>query len=285
VTYFLSPALVTLRAEINSLWPHRDKTSDGWIGDASHAARPSDHNPDWGDGGIVRATDTDEDLGTGLATVGAAMPLVNAIIRDPRVAYVIYEGRIWQNPAVFAVGGWRAYTGVNAHRHHVHVSVRRGARWDRDGRTWNLAAAVASQLGGTGAIPAAPDLAPPTPIVPQEPDMPELIFKATSSAGVIESGWSYIQQADGTLRALTSQEHQARLYAHKAATGRDYPVVSWAGTDLHGLAIACGLWEYTGSRATGPIGLTGRLIGRNAPYSPGSTYGTSDREYPITKGA
>lgn len=142
MAYFLAPPLVRLRHEINTLWPDRDRSSDGWIGDTSHQARPSDHNPDYADGGIVRAYDIDEDLVAGLTAAGEAMPLVNQIIRDPRVAYVIYEGRIWQNPAVFKNGGWQPYTGVNAHRHHIHVSMRRGAHWDRDGSPWGLVAST-----------------------------------------------------------------------------------------------------------------------------------------------
>lgn len=118
--YFLSPALAQLRDEINAAWPHRDKTSDGWIGDTSHAARPSDHNPDRTAGGIVRALDIDEDLVAGLTATGEAMPLVEAIIADARTRYVIYEGRIWTRDT----GRWATYTGPNAHNHHVHVSVR-----------------------------------------------------------------------------------------------------------------------------------------------------------------
>ncbi len=165
--YALSPALARLRAEVNALWPHRDRTSDGWIGDASHQARPSDHNPDWSAGGIVRALDIDEDLVAGLTAAGEALPLVEQIIRDPRTAYVIYEGRIWQNPAALRQGGWRPYTGVNAHRQHVHVSVRRGATWDRDGRAWGLTRALSNAGGATGSVP---DFDLPGPVRPIEED-------------------------------------------------------------------------------------------------------------------
>ncbi|GMA33499.1 hypothetical protein [Litorihabitans aurantiacus] len=141
MAWYLSPALQQLRAQINALCPGRDRRSDGAVGDTSHQARPSDHNParDSTPPGMVRAIDIDEDLtGPGGPTDGPAAALVAAIITDPRVAYVIYEGRIWQNPAVFSNGGWRRYSGVNAHLSHVHVSVRRGRQWDSDTRPWPM---------------------------------------------------------------------------------------------------------------------------------------------------
>jgi len=170
MAYFLSPALVQLRAEINALWPGRDRASDGWIGDAAHGARKSDHNPDYSSGGIVRAIDIDEDLVAGLTHVGEAMPLVDQIIRDPRVAYAIYEGQIWQNPAVFSRGGWLPYHGANAHRHHIHVSVRHGSAWDRASRAWGLVRSL-SNGGGGGSLPSLPTggLNPLNPLDPITP--------------------------------------------------------------------------------------------------------------------
>jgi hypothetical protein len=165
VAYFLSPALARLRAEINTLWPHRDKTSDGWIGDASHAARPSDHNPDWSDGGIVRAVDIDEDLVAGLTAAGEAMPLVNQILRDARTRYVIYEGRIWTRE-----NGWQPYSGVNAHRHHVHVSVRSVGNYDRDASSWGITRSLSTSSGSvkSPATSTAPGRVP-TPPAPLDP--------------------------------------------------------------------------------------------------------------------
>lgn len=112
MTYFLAGALVSLRAQINKRWPDRDKGSDGWIGDASHSARKSDHNPDYASGGIVRALDVDKD-GINVDT------LVSAAINDPRTAYVIWNRRIWIRGY-----GWEKYTGINPHTHHVHISIR-----------------------------------------------------------------------------------------------------------------------------------------------------------------
>jgi hypothetical protein len=139
VPYFEAPALAQLHRQIQERWPHRDRTSDGWIGDTSHAARPSDHNPDWSDGGIVRARDIDEDLVAGLTAAGEAQFLADALLRDPRTRYVIYEGAWAYGQHVAGVlHGWKPYTGSNAHRHHIHISVRDVAGYDRDTRPWDL---------------------------------------------------------------------------------------------------------------------------------------------------
>lgn len=127
MSYFLSPALAKLRDQINAKWPRRDKASDGWIGDTSHAARPSDHNPDWGDGGIVRAIDVDKD--------GIDVDqLLRTVLADSRTCYVIWNRRLW----AWDTRAWRAYTGSNPHDKHVHISIRSDGGRDRDARSWAL---------------------------------------------------------------------------------------------------------------------------------------------------
>lgn len=123
MSYFLAPALVQLRDEVNEHFPRRDKTSDGWIGDPSHAARVSDHNPDWNDTGrtygIVRAIDVDiDDNNPGR---DLRRELLNACVGDPRVWYVISNGIIYSSTYGFAA---RRYTGANGHFAHLHVSLR-----------------------------------------------------------------------------------------------------------------------------------------------------------------
>lgn len=125
MSYHLAPSLVSLRTETNSCWPKRDKGSDGWIGDTSHSARVSDHNPDYRDGGIVRAIDVDKD---GI-NVNA---FLNATIFDKRTSYVIWNKRIW--------GGtrWRKYEGSNGHTQHIHVSIKHTTAGAKSG-SWGLA--------------------------------------------------------------------------------------------------------------------------------------------------
>ncbi|MEH1013041.1 hypothetical protein V6U90_08010 [Micromonospora sp. CPCC 206060] len=122
--YYLAPALATLRDEINRRWPHRDRTSDGWIGDTAHQAEPSDHNPN--SRGSVDALDIDAD--------GVHMPtIIAAVQRHPSAHYWI-----WQRTIADADDGWRPreYTGRNPHDKHMHVSIRQTRTAEQDRRPW-----------------------------------------------------------------------------------------------------------------------------------------------------
>lgn len=140
---YLCAAGKRLRYEINVLWPERDTASDGWAASASHhAINPnSDHDPDPTSkpAGIVRAIDIDEDLpGVDGADPKVANVLANQIVAkakagNRRIKYVIFEGRIASAASAWK---WRAYDGVNAHAHHLHVSFT--AAGDRDGRSFHL---------------------------------------------------------------------------------------------------------------------------------------------------
>lgn len=118
--FFLAPSLVQLQREVNARWPNRSRVSDGWIGDRYHRKGRSDHNPvghrngpAHGTRGSVHALDI---TASGIST----STLLNAVIGDHRVAYVIYNGRIYS-----AGYGWaaRTYSG-DPHRTHIHISLR-----------------------------------------------------------------------------------------------------------------------------------------------------------------
>lgn len=114
MTPYLTPALVKLRGEVDAMAPERSKASDGWLGDAAHASRHSDHNPE--PDGSVDAIDITHDPAHG---VDCAL-LADQIKDDPRLSYIIWNHQIW-NPSISRL--WRPYTGSNPHTKHMHVSV------------------------------------------------------------------------------------------------------------------------------------------------------------------
>jgi hypothetical protein len=142
VTPKLCKAGQQLRLQVDDSFPDRDRTSDGWIGDARHSARPSDHNPDAT--GIVRAVDIDRDL-SGKAKPDLMPDLADQIRlfakSDPskRIAYIIFAGKI-ASPRM----GWRfrKYSGINAHNHHCHISFTKAG--DNDSSFFNI-----PMIGGT----------------------------------------------------------------------------------------------------------------------------------------
>ena len=127
--WFLAPSLVALRTEINRRWPNRDKASDGAVGDTAHSARKSDHNPDWSAGGIVRAIDVDKD-GIDVSE------LLRAVVRDPRVAYVIWNRRIASATDDGRPWDWEPYNGANPHDKHIHISIKHTAAAANDRTRW-----------------------------------------------------------------------------------------------------------------------------------------------------
>jgi hypothetical protein len=126
--------------QIDDSYPSRDRTSDGWIGDTRHSARPSDHNPDAT--GIVRAIDIDRDL------AGKKKPdlmpdladqIRHAAKSDSRIAYIIFAGKIASSRMGWR---WRKYSGINKHDHHCHISFTK--KGDADGSFFNI-----PMIGGT----------------------------------------------------------------------------------------------------------------------------------------
>lgn len=123
MSYRLARSLITLINQVNAAWPGRDKKSDGWIGDARHATSKSDHNPwvkDPKGVGVVTAVDIDEDLAADVHSLKAMVDSICAS-KDPRVKYIIYEGRITVKGS--QLQAWKKYTGKNSHSHHAHISV------------------------------------------------------------------------------------------------------------------------------------------------------------------
>ena len=125
-----------LREQFDDSFPDRDRTSDGWIGDTRHSARPSDHNPD-AKTGVVRAIDVDRDV-SGSAKPDLMPDIANQIrlaakAGDKRIAYVIFEGRIASSRMGWR---WRKYKGSNPHNKHCHISFT--TKGDTDSSFFNI---------------------------------------------------------------------------------------------------------------------------------------------------
>lgn len=122
-------SLLTLRAEVDARWPGRSKASDGFLASSSHTqANPnSDHEPWVKDGatGVVTAGDFTDDAVGGTPEIADVILRTLVERRDPRVKYIIHEGKIWRSYDKPGIPAWTPgpYTGSNQHFQHVHVSV------------------------------------------------------------------------------------------------------------------------------------------------------------------
>jgi hypothetical protein len=123
MTYVVDKGLDVLLAQINAAAPNRSKASDGSIGDAAHASRDSDHNPESppppgnpDDEVDARDFTHDPDHGADMGVVTEAI----RVSQDRRVSYVIFNRRV-TGPG----HGWRwdPYSGTDPHTGHAHVSV------------------------------------------------------------------------------------------------------------------------------------------------------------------
>jgi hypothetical protein len=109
-----------LREQIDTWYPDRRTTSDGWIGDARHSATKSDHNPDERSGFVVRAVDIDSRLDSSeQLSIYLADQIRVCAKTDKRISYVIHNGFIASKIMGFK---WRRYRGINPHKKHIHVS-------------------------------------------------------------------------------------------------------------------------------------------------------------------
>jgi hypothetical protein len=128
---WLCAAGVQLRDQIDFWYADRRTSSDGWLGDARHSARKSDHNPD---AGCVRAIDVDSRLGS---SEGLSIYLADQIRicakTDKRISYVIHNGMIASKIFNFK---WRKYSGFNKHTKHIHISFTKLG--DKDSKPFDI---------------------------------------------------------------------------------------------------------------------------------------------------
>lgn len=123
----IAKSLAQLRKQIDDQSPNRNRASDGSIGDLAHQKEKSEHNPN--SAGVVTAIDITHDPAHGVDM----NVLAESIIKDPRVWYVIWNGRIRYHG-----GQWQRYTGKNPHDKHLHVSVKQDAKNYDNAALWNL---------------------------------------------------------------------------------------------------------------------------------------------------
>lgn len=155
MAWIVVAALNAMLAELNTVAPNRDKASDGSIGDTSHAAGASGHNPDESGNpedydadsiDEVRARDFDVDLNRpGLTMEMIAQYLVQQCRagRITWIKYLIYNGRIWSASGGFAT---QVYTGVNKHTEHMHVSCKPDTASENTTKLLGLASLVETNM-------------------------------------------------------------------------------------------------------------------------------------------
>jgi hypothetical protein len=133
VTWSVAPCLQTLLKQLNEAYPNRSKKSDGTKGDAAHAARASDHNPDRDDR-TVNGLDVTHGPYWKVPDVDCVrLSRELAASKDPRIKYVIFQRRIWQ-PGI----GWSGYGGESPHLEHLHLSVSHVPKLEDNAAKWNL---------------------------------------------------------------------------------------------------------------------------------------------------
>jgi hypothetical protein len=105
-----TPAAIAALRQATAHFPKRKKASDGLLPSAAHVHQNpnSDHNSGF-------AVDITHDPAKGIDCTIAYVDLQN----DPRVKYLIFQGRIWSREK-----GDREYTGSNKHNKHLHISIK-----------------------------------------------------------------------------------------------------------------------------------------------------------------
>ncbi len=143
MSWRVAKSLNTLKAQVDAAWPSRNDDIDGTIGDAAHAARKSDHNPN--EDGVVTARDITHDPASG-ADMGALAERLR-LSRDPRIKYVIFNWRMFSSypTSSYPAWTWRPYSGVNGHKTHVHISVVGSPSLYDDPQLWDIGNATAGE--------------------------------------------------------------------------------------------------------------------------------------------
>lgn len=144
--WHLAPSLVALQKELDSEFPGRPK--DGTIGDAAHAARPSEHNPDNDPDPMPKGAVSAMDIYTSKID---KVRVLDKLKKDSRTWYVIHAGYIYSRKNNFAKV---KYEGSNPHTSHIHLSLNQTKAAHDSKASWGIADAAPT---------------PPKPVDPQNP--------------------------------------------------------------------------------------------------------------------
>jgi hypothetical protein len=200
VTTVLAHNLDVRRQNVWSCWGHDVQV--GWIGDAAHQSRCSDHNRD--SVGVVHAIDV-------MVTGSRAAAVVKEALAHPGdLQYVIHNRTIW------TVGNnWqpKAYTGSNPHTIEVHLSGKHGSAHESSGTCvgYDLTAQAATPVFNLCPKPVKPPV--PKPPVPKPVHAPGTRVLKNANPDLTGADVVFVQQfigkarcgpADGTYGAKTA---------------------------------------------------------------------------------
>ena len=105
-----APAAKAVLKQATSLFPKRNKASDGLLPSKAHLKQSpaSDHNTGF-------AVDLTHDPVNGVD----CKDIYEKLQQDKRVKYLIFKGKIWS-----AQNGELVYKGINQHNKHLHISIK-----------------------------------------------------------------------------------------------------------------------------------------------------------------
>lgn len=276
MAWVLTRGQQTFRGELDVVFPGRDKSSSGSVGDLQHQGGRSGHNPDrtgnaeHKDGDTkdeVRAVDEDADLVPGSA-VDWMLLVIQHILGIARAGgyvpfrYIIYRPRGSKVTYIWArTSGWvsRVYTGANPHDKHAHFSGDYTQKADEWTGSLNLAAVRPGTQEGEAMIPCR---------------------KGDEGEGV--RFWQYVlnrvNAAGLTIDGDYGPKMEAAVNAYRAkhggpGTGPSPMISGWMG--YHALSLlAAGYAGKSGERGpqgpTGPAGKDGSALGGNLTVTGGS---------------